>query len=208
MLLYRSPGLKRWKWKISSAALPNPCMFDISGRFEIKASILRLCSRFRIGLAGGTAATKCSQINFSQEIIMKHTGFWTCNVLNSVTTSSVYLWFISPSIDGLLRRSTHAWKYCNHPNHPLGTGFGVLVHNRRIHSHSFSYRGHRDYSACHSRPTYLAALNCAYATHYGQSDPAQHKAAWKPAFHNVMAVSRLAVNFNYYIETMEMQLWA
>ena len=39
MLLYRSPGLKRWKRKISSAALPSPCMLVISGRFEIKNEI-------------------------------------------------------------------------------------------------------------------------------------------------------------------------
>ena len=39
---------------------------------------------------------------------MKLTGLRAYNVLTSGHTSSVYLWFILPSIDGLLRRSTHA----------------------------------------------------------------------------------------------------
>ena len=34
----------------------------------------------------------------------------------------------------------------------MGTGFGVLVHNRRIHSHSFGHRGHRYRAANNPRP--------------------------------------------------------
>jgi hypothetical protein len=45
---------------------------------------------------------------FLQEMIMKFTGLWAGIVLTFGNTSSVYLWFISPSIGGLLRRSTHA----------------------------------------------------------------------------------------------------
>ena len=39
---------------------------------------------------------------------MKLTGLWAGIALTFGNTSYVYLWFISPSIDGLLRRSTHA----------------------------------------------------------------------------------------------------
>ena len=39
---------------------------------------------------------------------MKLTGLWADIALTSGYVSSVYLWFILPSIDGHLRRSTHA----------------------------------------------------------------------------------------------------
>ena len=39
---------------------------------------------------------------------MKLTDLWTNTVLTFGNTTYVYLWFISPPIGGLLRRSTHA----------------------------------------------------------------------------------------------------
>jgi hypothetical protein len=34
----------------------------------------------------------------------------------------------------------------------MGTGFGFLVHNRRVHSHSLGYRDHRDRATNNPRP--------------------------------------------------------
>ena len=107
--------------------------------------------RFR---PAATAVARCSQLHFSPEINMKLADLWTNTALTFGNTIYVYLRFISPPIGGLLRSSTHAWNSSTPFNYPLASGFGLLIHTGRVHSYSFGYRNHCDFTTHHSRPTY------------------------------------------------------
>ncbi len=94
---------------------------------------------------------------------MKPTGLGAGIASTLGHTSYVYLWFITLSIDGLLRRRTNVRNSCNPLNYSLGSGFGLLVHTGRFHSHSVGHRDHCDPTARHSRPTSLSLCNALSA---------------------------------------------